>query len=251
MTTALAAARPTTRRTLLRLHRPALLVWTAFVLLAVGELLWIHFSAAPRDRACVQAGHWCSYTAFTDTNNVMNSLGEVLSYAPCAVAAWAGAALIGGELESGTAQLIWTQAVTPVRWLTTKLATAALPLLGGAAVLAVAFGRVWATDRDVLVTHWTWDQVFVPRGPLLPALVLFALAAGALAGLALRRALPALATAVAATLVLRLHLRDLWKPLRPALSGFWSLHLAATGIVLVLTALAVTAAYTLLRRRTG
>ncbi|MEV6838517.1 hypothetical protein AB0N17_29075 [Streptomyces sp. NPDC051133] len=251
MSTALAPARPVTRRVLLRLHRPALLVWTAFVLLAAAELLWLHLDAAPRDRSCVQPGHWCSYTAFTDTNNVMNSLGEILSYAPCAVAAWAGAALIGGELESGTAQLVWTQAVTPVRWLTTKLVTATLPLLGGAAVLAVAFGRIWTADRDVLVTDWTWDQVFVPRGPLLPALVLFALAAGTLAGLALRRTLPALATAAAATLVLRLYLRDLWKPLRPALSGFWYLHLAATGIVLTLAALAVTAAYAVLRRRTG
>ncbi|GAA2778177.1 hypothetical protein GCM10010521_66460 [Streptomyces rameus] len=249
--TALAPDRPATRRTLLRLHRPALLAWTAFVLLTAGELLRVHYSAAPRDRACRRPGGWCTYTAFTDTDNVMNFLGEVLCYAPCAVAAWAGAALIGRELESGTASLVWTQAVTPVRWLTAKLVAAALPLLTGASVLALAFGLTWTADQDVLVTNWTWDRVFVPRGPLLPALVLFALAAGALAGLVLRRSLPALAVACAATVVLRLYLRELWQPLRGPLTGFWPLHLAATGMVLVLTGAAVAAAYGVLRRLTA
>ncbi|MCG0069967.1 hypothetical protein L0F81_43150 [Streptomyces tricolor] len=234
---------------LVRLHRPALLVWTAFVLLAAGELLWVHFSAAPRDRACARPGGWCTYTVFTETNNVMNLLGTALSYVPCAVAAWAGAALIGRELESGTAHLAWTQAVTPVRWLTAKLTTAALPLLAGAAVLALAYGTVWTADQDVLVTHWTWDRVFVPRGPLLPALTLCALALGALAGLALRRTLPALACACAAALALRTGLRELWQPLRGPLTGFWPLHLAATGMVLTVTAAATAAAYAVLRRR--
>ncbi|MFF5538212.1 hypothetical protein ACFY71_38170 [Streptomyces cinerochromogenes] len=249
--TALAPARPATRRTLLRLHRPALLVWTAFVLLTAGELLWVHYAAAPRDRSCAHPGHWCAYTAFTDTNNVMNLLGEALSYAPCAVAAWAGAALIGRELETGTAQLAWTQAVTPVRWLTAKLTTAALPLLAGAALLALAYGTVWSADQDVLVTDWTWDRVFVPRGPLLPALVLCALALGTLAGLALRRTLPALATACAATLALRLYLHELWRPLHGPPTGFWPPHLAATGMVLAVAAAAAAAAYAVLRRRTA
>ncbi|MFJ7149325.1 hypothetical protein ACIQVT_14160 [Streptomyces sp. NPDC100445] len=248
MTTAPLTARPAVGRTVLRLHRPALLVWSAYVLLAVGALLEVHLSTAPRDRACVLGG-WCSYTPLTDTGNIVNLLGEVLSYTPCAVAAWAGAALIGRELESGTAALAWTQGATPARWLTAKLTTAVLPLLIGTAVLALAYDTVWTADKDVLVTHWSWDRVFVPRGPLLPALTLYALAAGALAGLALRRTLPALAAACAATLAVRLYTRELWQPLRGTLHGFWPLHLAATGFVLALTALLTTAAYTVLRRR--
>ncbi|MEU6507631.1 hypothetical protein [Streptomyces sp. NPDC046942] len=231
----------------LRLHRPALLVWTAFVVLCVGALLRVHFSAVPRDRVCERAGR-CTYAAFADANNVVNFLGEVLSYAPCAVAAWAGAALIGRELESGTAKLAWTQSVSPARWLTATLLTAAVPLLAGAAALAVAFGRVWSAGQDVLVTDWTWDRVFIPRGPLLPALTLFALAVGAFGALAVRRVLPALAVALGVTLVVRVYLREVWKPLRNALPGFWELHLAATGTVLVLSALAVAGAYAVLGR---
>lgn len=133
----------------------------------------------------------------------MNALGAALLHVPCGVAAWAGGALTGRELESGTAELARTQSVSPARWLTAKLALAALPLVTGSAVLAVAFDRVWSGDRDVLVTDWTWDRVFVPRGPLLPALVLFALATGVLTGLVLRRTLPALGAALAVAPVLR------------------------------------------------
>ncbi|KOV66394.1 hypothetical protein [Streptomyces sp. MMG1121] len=245
-------ARPAARRALLRLHRPALLVWTAFVVLTVGELLYVHFSAAPRDRACFSTpGAVCTYFVFTDTNNVVNFLGEVLSYTPCAVAAWAGAALIGRELESGTAKLAWTQSVSPARWLTAKLTAAAVPLLTGGAVLAVAFGRVWGADQDVLVTNWTWDRVFIPRGPLLPALALFALAAGAYAALALRRVLPALTAGLGVTLLVRLYLRELWKPLRDVLPGFWALQSAAAGVLVVLAGVVFAGAYAVLRRQAG
>ncbi|WP_406437461.1 hypothetical protein OHB00_24040 [Streptomyces sp. NBC_00631] len=42
-----------------------------------------------------------------------------------------------------------------------------------------------------------------------------------------------------------MYLREAWKPLH----GFWAVHLAATGMVLVLAAAAVASACCLLRRR--
>lgn len=244
------------RRSLRRLHRPALLVWTAFGLLVTGLLLWLHFSRVPAERAC-QGFHYsadgdlpaCGYSAFTDADNVFNFLGEALGWSCVAVAAWAGAALIGRELESGTARLAWTQSVSPARWLAGKLIAAAVPLLAGGGVLALAFGWVWTSDQGALVTNWTWDRVFIPRGPLLPALLLLGLAVGTLAGIALRRALPALAVAAAVTLVIRLCLRTAWQPLHGPLHGFWAVHLAATAMVLVLAAAAFTGAFSLLRHR--
>lgn len=172
--TALALS-PTTQpqRAVLRLHRPALTVWGAFLLLAVGALLWVHLFRAPAERHPVD-----QYFVLTDVNNVMNFLGEVLSYVSIAVAAWAGAALVGRELETGTARLAWTQSVTPVRWLTAQLGAAALPLTAGTTVLGLVYAWVWTGDQDVLVTDWSYDRVLVPAGPLSVALVLFALAAG-------------------------------------------------------------------------
>ncbi|MFJ8137255.1 hypothetical protein [Streptomyces sp. NPDC096013] len=237
-------ARP--RSAALRLHRPALIVWGVFQLLAVGALLWVHVSRAPAARA----DHSASYFVLTDVNNVMNLLGEVLSYVSIAVAAWAGAALVGRELEDGTARLAWTQSVTPARWLTAKLTAAALPLIAGTTLLGLLFAWVWTTDQDVLVTHWSWDRVLVPAGPLAVALAVLALAAGALAGVALRRALPALAVAAGVTYAARSFFGSTWDDVWPS-RRFWPVQLTATALLLVLAALALTAAYALLGRRTN
>ncbi|MFG2955914.1 hypothetical protein ACGF5O_19600 [Streptomyces sp. NPDC048291] len=247
-------------RSLRRLHRPALLVWAAFGLLVTGWLLWVHFSEVPAERACRSFFRYapmtadslpgCDYSAFTDATNVVNFLGEALGYSCVAVAAWAGGALIGRELESGTARVAWTQSVSPARWLAGKLTVAALPLAAGGGLLALVFGWVWSSDRPQLVSNWTYDRVFIAHGPLLPALLLLGLAVGALAGLALGRTLPALGAAAAVTLAVRLYLRKAWLPLRGPLHGFWALQLAATAMVLALAAAATVGAFWLLRRRT-
>ncbi|WP_234543074.1 hypothetical protein [Streptomyces shenzhenensis] len=85
--TAPSAAPAAPHRSLRRLHRPALLGWTAFVLLVAGLLLWLYFSEVPAERAC-QGFHFsasgqlpaCGYSALTDAENVFNFLGETLSY---------------------------------------------------------------------------------------------------------------------------------------------------------------------------
>jgi hypothetical protein len=235
-------ARP--RRAVLRLHRPALVVWGAFLLLAVGALLWVHLFRAPAERHPVD-----QCFVLTDVNNVMNFLGEVLSYTSIAVAAWAGAALVGRELENGTARLAWTQSVTPARWLTAKLTAAALPLTAGTTLLGLLFAWVWTGDQDVLVTNWSWDRVLVPAGPLSVALVLFALAVGTLAGVALGRALPALAVAAAVTYAARYFFGRKWDNIWPD-RHFWPVQLTATAALLLLAALATAVAFRLLARRT-
>ena len=249
------AMSPTARpqRAVLRLHRPALIVWGVFLLLAVGSLLWVHLFRAPAQRTAQSCTPFPDcvppYFALTDVNNVMNFLGEVLSYVSIAVAAWAGAALVARELEDGTARLAWSQSVTPARWLTAKLTAAAVPLTAGTTLLALLFAWIWTTDQDVLVTNWSWDRVLVPSGPLAVALVLFALAAGTLAGVALRRALPALAVAAGVTWAARYFFGRKWDDIWPD-RHFWPVQLTATTALLTLTALALTAAFTLLGRRT-
>ena len=237
-------ARP--RSAALRLHRPALIVWGVFQLLAVGALLWVHLFRAPAARE----DHFASYFVLTDVNNVMNFLGDVLSYVSIAVAAWAGAALVGRELEDGTARLAWTQSVTPARWLTAKLTAAALPLVAGTTLLGLLFAWVWTSGQDVLVTNWSWDRVLVPAGPLSVALVVFALAAGTLAGVALGRALLALAVAAGVTYAARYFFGRKWDNIWPT-RHFWPVQLTSTALLLVLAALALAAAYALLGRRTN
>ncbi|MEV6318560.1 hypothetical protein [Streptomyces sp. NPDC051776] len=260
-----------TGRAILRLHRPALLVWGVLLVLTIGVLLWLHGFKADSERQAIAAclavpadvcGPGPDTGPFiTRVNNLMNLIGEVITYLPCAVAAWAGAALIGRELETGTARLAWTQSLSPTRWLAAKLAVPAAVLAAGTAVLVLVFNWVWTADNDLLVTAWYWDRVFIPRGPVAVSLVLCGLAAGALAGLMLRRTLPALGVAGGFMLAFRLYLYDIWTSIWPANShttsakahppaDFWPLNLLATGIVLAITALTTAAAFWLLRRRT-
>jgi hypothetical protein len=184
-----------------RVHRPALLVWSAYVLLTVGGMLWLHYvtgaGVRAEEAACLKADDGCiDFESAFDYSLGMSWVDALIAYASYAVAAWAGAALTGRELERGTAQLAWTQSVTPVRWLTVKLAVPAVALTAGLTVLVLVYRWTWSSDRDLRPDQWHYTEPFLNRGPAVLACALCALAVGALAGLALRRALPALAVAL-------------------------------------------------------
>ena len=264
----------------LRVHRAALLVWTAFILAAVGYLVWLTditaHSVHARISACDDVEGFCRATlAAGDYSGPMGWIGTAVYYSFWAVAAWAGAALIGRELESGTAHLAWTQNVSPARWLAAKLALPALALALGGTVFVVVFRWAWSAHRDLMGDDWTFNDVFAARGPALVAWSLCALAVGTLTALLLRRALPALGISVAVMIVLNRYLESHRHELWPAAtrtsttgsaasngawptdtgtyhpaSHFWPMNLVETGILLTITALATTAAFAVLRRRT-
>ncbi|MCT9077172.1 hypothetical protein [Streptomyces fulvoviolaceus] len=270
--------------TVLRLHRTALTGWLVAFTAVAALLLWAYGPGADaavaewnrlcaRQRPCTWGGGSIMnyYRAFT--------LAEFLIlWIPGLVAAWAGAALIGRELENGTARLAWTQGVTPTRWLAAKLTVPAVLLTAGTTVL-VLLHRL-AYDTNTLPMGWTWDRdnTFGTNGTTAIAWPLLALAVGAFAGLLLRRALPALAVGflVAGTVRILVHetTPHLWPhetaagdakngyrtpvnvmnlgegTYHPA-SHFWPLQLVETGFALTITAAAVTTAFWLLRRRTA
>ncbi|MFF6811055.1 hypothetical protein ACFZAG_14370 [Streptomyces sp. NPDC012403] len=286
-TTTAARARPA--RTVLRVHRTALIVWGAFVAGLIGWLVWLNEVTVDSVRAaeaecsrgpwtCVDLIEGLSYSEPT------GYIGFLTCYGFLAVAAFTGGSLIGRELESGTARLAWTQGITPTRWLTAKLAVPALALVVGGTVLVLAFRWGWAANRDLMGDHWAFADVFVARGPATVAYALCALAVGTLTALLLPRALPALAVSAAAMWLLNLVLERCRAYLWPAVtrtspkrfelpdgvwqqgagrtgtgghyatyhpaSHFWPLHLVETGIVLAVAVLATAAAFAVLRRRT-
>lgn len=307
-------------RTVLRLHRAALLVWAVAVLGVVARLVWITEvtakDARAEQRACVRAGHdLCDLTM--EVSGFGDPVGWIalpMGFASLAVAAFAGGALIGRELENGTARLAWAQGVTPARWLAVKLAVPALAVALGTTVLVVAFRWSWDATQDLRWSpDWLSDGVYLARGTTAVAYALCALALGALAALLLRRALPALGAAVAATWLLHFVLErrrvSLWPAVTRTSAGdvdtpetaaqlaygvlvdgrpradvdytrcagteaeiqrclddlgvtghfstfhpeshYWPLQLVESGIVLTVAALATTAAFLLLRRRTA
>ncbi|MFD7031510.1 hypothetical protein ACFWAR_26130 [Streptomyces sp. NPDC059917] len=193
-------------RAVLRLHRASLLIWTAYVVITAAILLWM---LGPGGTGAVDEMAECARTKACDSHPAVGLYKmallavQWLILAPSyLLPAYAAAALVGRELETGTAQLAWTQNVSPTRWLATKLGVAAAAVTLGMTVLVLLFRTV--RDDRFGIGNWSVYDPFVYHDatPLALAYPLLGLVLGALAGILLGRAMAALATATAATAVL-------------------------------------------------
>ncbi|MFJ2949742.1 ABC transporter permease [Streptomyces sp. NPDC087226] len=219
------APAPRQLRWLLRLHRPALITGTALTLLLGAALLWL---GGPLTDAAAAA--WKEYNACGFTPRCSYDQDSILLYkdlynyttfavlvVPFLVAAWAGGSLTGRELESGTVRLAWTQGVSPARWLVSRLVFPAALTVTATGLTAWLHRRAWTAGEHRIDTTKLWDDTptFYANGTVPVALALTGLAVGVLAGLVLRRAMAALATAAAAVGVL-------WALVHTALPYLWS-----------------------------
>ncbi len=276
-------------RVVLRLHRAALVLWGLAMVAATAGLIWLASLADEAERgnsACSTPPtdglmSCTAVDAITADETYSTGIAFVtgcLVWLMFPVAAWAGGALIGRELENGTARLAWVQSVSPARWLAAKLAVPAVLLAVGTS--GVVLLGVWARGEDNpnLVGDWYYPDVFVGTGPTAVAYVLAGLALGALAGMLLGRALPAAGAALVGSLVLfnllESRREDLWPTVTREKAGwevprsafqvtstqtevtfhpqshFWPIQYVESGILLALAALAVTGTFWALRRRT-
>ncbi|MFG3360341.1 ABC transporter permease [Streptomyces griseofuscus] len=211
--TAAPVDRPRQTRWLLRLHRPAIYTWAvlwlalvALLLALDGPLLNAAADAWRQYERCTTSER-CSYdqNAILRYKDYYNYATIALNVLPFVLAAWAGAALTGRELESGTARLAWTQATSPAHWLAVRLALPALGVTVCTGLLAWLHHRAWTASQGRIESAKEWYDRFTfhAGGPTLAAMALAGLAAGALAGLLLRRTLPALAVGLVAVGVVR------------------------------------------------
>lgn len=222
----------TTHRTVLRLYLACLVLGVASL---IGLYLFGEHLEAVSAR-CEAVGVPCAPEFFENRSafDFWSSFAAgSLAYLPVVVAAFAGAALVGRELDSGTASLAWTQSVAPLRWFAAKLAVPALLLAGGMAVLTPLFRWLW--ENHTAMSHrWFRGEVFLAAGPTATAYVLFGLACGALVGLVVRRVLPALALSAVVTGVVQTLSHVLRPELWPAKTvvGAWPLGLPSRAQVL-------------------
>jgi hypothetical protein len=164
--------------------------------------------------ATCTASHDCdtAVPAFLGHDNTLRLvLDSLVRAVPAIIGIFWGAPLVARELEAGTYRLVWTQSVTRTRWLAVKL------LVVGLAGVAVAglFSLLvtwWARPLDRAATNQfaTFDQ----RNVVPVAYAALAFTLGVTAGLLIRRALPAMATALVAFAGIRLLIAE-W--VRPAL----------------------------------
>ncbi|WP_432153852.1 ABC transporter permease [Streptomyces tricolor] len=317
-----AAGRPRTVRWLLRVHRPALYGWAVLVIALAAGLLWLR---GPLADAAAAAWHQYDTTCWRPTpcrydQDAILRYKDVYQYTtltllaiPFLAAAWAGAALTGRELETGTARLAWTQGVSPLRLLAAQLAVPAALVGAGTALLVWLHRLAWSAAEGRVDTAKAWYDplTFYANGPVTVGLALAGLLLGALLGLLLGRSLLALCASVPAVAALwiavHLTLPHLW-PVATGVSGrrksphytgikveegvitatgahrpttsctgdassvcqalndergitgfyvdyhplahYWPLQLAATGVLLALTALLAALVLRLVRRRT-
>jgi hypothetical protein len=122
---------------------------------------------------------------------------------PLVVGAFWGATVVGKELESGTATLVWTQSVPRSSWVRAKLAT----LFGSSLLVSAAMTALvtwWANPHNATIESRFTGIEFDIQGVVPVAYTLFGAALGLAAGVVWRRVLPAMATTVGAFIGVRL-----------------------------------------------
>src|SRR5271165_1433227 len=189
-----------------RQHRFAL-AGVAALLGALAVCLWLvglqvhHAYAAAA--ACHPAGSAICYDMFSSFSGMDGFLanGFILQAVPALIGAFVGAPVLAREMETGTFRYAWTQGFGRWRWTLAKLVLLAMAVAAAAGLFT-------------LLMSWYYQPYFAagnqtPQTPLFPGLfglrgvafaawTLAAFAIGALAGVLIRRVVPAIAATLAA-----------------------------------------------------
>ncbi|MDQ2815668.1 MAG: ABC transporter permease [Actinomycetota bacterium] len=193
-----------------RQHRAAL-AGVAVFLGALAVCLWLaglktHHAYAATVAACRPvASAACSdmSTRFIGTNGFLSN-GLILQAVPALIGAFAGAPVLARELETGTFRYAWTQGFGRWQWTLAKLVPLAVAVAAAAGAFSVLlswyYQPYFATGNQALglseVTPF-FPGLFDLRGVAFAAWTLAAFAIGALAGMLIRRVVPAIAATLA------------------------------------------------------
>jgi hypothetical protein len=205
-----------------RQHRAAAVVGGVITVAISAALVWLGLRARADVRhagltACLRAGGDCN-GAVQQLQHQYHWLPPVaasLFALPLLAGMFWGAPLVAREIETGTHRLVWTQSVSRLRWISSKLVI----VLGvaAAATLAVSLLAVWAFQPLIPVLGnrfrggWFDVQGFLPA-----AYMLFALALGITIGAVWRRTIPAMAATLVGYAVVRVPLHSYRHYLLPA-----------------------------------
>jgi hypothetical protein len=135
-------------------------------------------------------------------------LKVVVEVVPGLIGLFWGAPLVARELESGTYRLVWTQVIR-TRWIAVKLG-----LLGRASMAVAGLVSLMVTwwssplDRVRMTPFTSFDQ----RGLVPVGYAAFAFVLGVVAGLLIKRMLPAMATALGGFVAARLVVAHFGRP---------------------------------------
>jgi len=183
-----------------RQHRAAL-AGVAVFLGAVAVYLWLtglrmHHAEAAYCHPASSIACAINFTGKYGETVIIVSIA--LQAVPALIGAFIGAPVLARELETGTFRYAWTQGIGRLRWTVGKLVLLAVTVTAAAGALTVLFAwynQPWAAAG--YVTPFS-PRVFDLLGVAFAAWALAAFAIGALAGMVIRRAVPAIAATLAA-----------------------------------------------------
>jgi hypothetical protein len=172
----------------------------AAYLLVTGLQMRSAFAAVA---ACHPSGStFCQAVAHNFLNTYAPGVGATLALLqilPALVGAFVGAPLLARELERGTYRYAWTQGFGRVRWTVAKLVLLAstVTIVGGVFSLLVTWyiQPDWAAGDN---NGPLYPTIFDLRGIAIVVWMLAAFAIGALAGVVIRRVIPAMFATLAA-----------------------------------------------------
>jgi ABC-type transport system involved in multi-copper enzyme maturation permease subunit len=156
--------------------------------------------------ACTADSAACAdlVTKFNSMNHVLVG-GYVLQAVPALIGAFVGAPVLARELETGTFRYSWTQGFGRWRWTLAKLVALAVVLTAAAGAFSVLLSWYYqpylATgNQNLSLTEASPFSLalFDLRGVSFAAWTLVAFAIGALAGMLIRRVVPAIVATLAA-----------------------------------------------------
>jgi hypothetical protein len=203
-----------------RQHRVAL-TGVATLLGGLAVYLWLAGRTVHRAYAATIACRPSGSVACTNLTSDFTStydhtttlIPALLQAVPALIGAFVGAPIVARELESGTFRYAWTQGFGRSRWTLAKLVPLAVVVAAAAGVFSLLFSWYYRPFLADGQTRPLAAIVFDLRGITFTAWTLAAFAIGALAGVLIRRVVPAIVAtlaayaglAVAAGLFLRQH----------------------------------------------
>jgi ABC-2 family transporter protein len=187
-----------------RQHRIAL-AGVAALLGAVAVWLWLVGLQLHHAYAAAAACHPASSIACGNIINLLNTsylgsaevVAALLQVVPALIGAFVGAPVLARELETGTFRFAWTQGFGRWRWTIAKLVPLAVMVTAAAGAFSVLFSWYYQPFFAAGQQHPLFPELFDLRGVAFAAWTLAAFAIGALAGMLIRRVVPALAATLA------------------------------------------------------
>ena len=192
-----------------RQHRVSL-VGVAVLLGALSVWLWIAGTHVHDTYAAATSCHPASSPSCLDLIDAFNSTWDLMSIpaillqvVPALIGAFTGAPVLARELETGTFRFAWTQGFERWRWALAKLTAIAVVLAAASwafsALVSWCYQPFFATGNQDAGLYGNSPLVglFSLREVAFPAWTVAIFAIGALAGMLIRRVVPAIVAALA------------------------------------------------------